>query len=224
MSESVKIIDPEHPPKVEYCIPTWLRDEQIKLATARCKERVQPRPPHDEPIALVGYGPSLNDTWEQVKSFPSIMTCSGAHKFMVERGVIPTWHLDVDPRPHKVQLLGPPCKDTEYLIASTCHPALFDHLDGYRVKLWHIYDATDEAIRQLPPNEWALMGGCSVGVRMFSMARFLGFRQFHVFGMDGNEGPSGKHAAAHPAQPKGHALVTVKGREFKTTKIGRAHV
>jgi hypothetical protein len=70
----------------------------------------------------------------------------------------------------------------------------------------------------LPPNEWAITGGCSVGVRMLTISRFMGFTDLHVFGMDGCEDDRyGKHAAAHPMQPKNHAEVTVHGRTFKTT-------
>lgn len=213
-----KVIDPTNPPKVEYCVPLWLRDEQIKLAIERKIPRIQPTQAlQAEPIACVGFGPSLNETWEQVKGFSKIMSCSGATRFLVDHGIVPTWHVEVDPRPHKVQLLGEPHPDIEYLIASTCHPDVFDHLKDRKVTLWHVFDAEEDAMRTLPAGEWALTGGCSVGVRMLTLARFFGFRDLHVFGMDGSEGASGKHAAPHPMQPKGHALVTYEGREFKTT-------
>jgi 2-polyprenyl-3-methyl-5-hydroxy-6-metoxy-1,4-benzoquinol methylase len=136
---------------------------------------------------------------------------------MVERGIVPTFHVEVDPRPHKVHLIGPPQQGTEYLIASTCHPAVFDHLQGYDVKLWHVFDAAEDALRTLPHGEWALSGGCSVGLRTMTLARFLGFTDLHIFGMDGCEGDTGKHAAAHPMQPKGYSIVEYGGKEYRTT-------
>src|SRR6266853_2973862 len=106
---SSKVLNITDKINVTYCIPTWLRDEQIKINTLKVRGRIFPHyEKHDEPIALVNFGPSLNDTWEQIKNFKYIMTCSGAHKFLVERGIIPTHHIDVDPRPHKVQLIGTP--------------------------------------------------------------------------------------------------------------------
>lgn len=212
-------IDPAHPPKAEYCIPLWLRDEQVKAAIARPIPRLAPHTElRDGPIACVGYGPSLEDTWEQLKVYPVIMSCSGSHKFLLERGIVPTYHLEVDPREHKVELLGTPHPDVHYLVASTCHPKYFDHLKHNRVTLWHVFDNSDESQRILPHGEWALTGGCSVGVRMLTLSRFLGYRELHVFGMDGSEHETrGKHAAAHPMQPAGHRLVTVHGRTFKTT-------
>ena len=205
--------------KTSYCIPLWARDQQIAAAIARpgigrLQPVLQARP---EPVAVVNFGPSLNDTWEQIKGFQYVISCSGSHKFLVERGIIPTWHVDVDPRPHKVQLIGPPQAKTIYLIASTCHSAVFDHLTGHQVLLWHVFDTAQEGLRVLPAGEWAVTGGCSVGLRTLTIAGFLGFRDLHVFGMDGCEGATGKHAAAHPNQPKGHAIVEYDGVEYRTT-------
>jgi hypothetical protein len=194
--------------KTVYCVPLWQRDEQIRLAIQRVKGRLEPRyDKRSEPVAVVCYGPSLNDTWEEIRKFKHVVTCSGAHKFLVERGIIPTWHVEVDPRPHKVELIGPPTATTEYLIASCCHQRLFDHLEGRSVKLWHVFANEEESFRVLPRGEWALYGGSSVGLRALAIARFIGFTDLHVFGMDGSEGESGKHAAAHPMQPGGHSLV-----------------
>jgi len=203
---------------VAYCIPDWLKCEQIKANLAKVKVRIEPG--YDlrkEPIAVVNYGPSLNDTWEQIKDFKYVMTCSGAHKFLVERGIIPTHHVDLDPRKHKIELLGQPQKGTEYFIASTVHPELLDHLAGFDVKLWHIFDTDEEGMRILPPGEWYILGGCSVGVRTLTLARFLGFTNLSVFGMDGSHGPSGKHAGPHPNQKNDDYVVDYEGKEYKTS-------
>lgn len=190
--------------EVTYCIPLWLRDEQIKHNIARVKGRIQHYPENTptrpDPIAVVCFGPSLADTWEQIRDFKYIITCSGSHKFLIDRGIVPTYHVDVDPRKHKCTLLGTPHPDVEYLIASTCHPDLLAMLEGFNVKLWHVFDNAEEGQRILPPGEWAVTGGCSVGLRAMTMARFLGFTDLHIFGMDGSEGKTGKHAAEHPNQ------------------------
>ncbi len=214
----MKLLDINAKQKVGYCIPNWLRDEQIRVNTAAVKGRIEPHyDKRTDPIALVNFGPSLQDTWEQIRAFRYVMTCSGAHKFLVERGIIPTHHADVDPRPHKVQLIGQPQHGCEYLIASTCHPSMFAHLRDYNTKLWHIFDTTEEGLRVLPPGEWALTGGCSVGVRLLTLARFLGFRDLHVFGMDGNAREGGKHAADHPNRSEADCEVEYNGVRYRTT-------
>lgn len=214
----MRYLNANEPQKVTYCIPLWLRDEQIKVNSARVRARIAASDAiTEEPIAIVCYGPSLADTWEELRRFKTVMTCSGAHQFLIERGITPTFHVEVDPREHKVKLIGPPSPDTEYLIASTCHPKVLDHLESYNVKLWHVFEGAEDALRTLPPMEWALLGGCSVGLRAMTVARFLGFVNQHMFGMDGSEGATGKHAAAHPNQPPGHSLCTVDGVDYRTT-------
>lgn len=213
-----RILDAAKPQSVQYCIPLWLRDEQIKQAIARPIPRIQPQYElRSDPCAIVCYGPSLNETWEQVRGFKYVFSCSGSHKFLLERGIVPTWHVEVDPRAHKVALIGPPHKDTTYLIASTCHPAVFNHLQDYNVVLWHVFDTAEEGKRVLPPGEWALTGGCGVGLRTMTIARFFGFTEQHIFGMDGNEGPTGKHAAVHPSQAKQSFSTEYKGKTYYTT-------
>lgn len=197
-----KRLDLKEKQKTSYCIDLWLRDEQIKLATKRVKERIQPGKRNDKKIAVVGFGPSLRYTWKEISKFKNIITCSGAHKYLVDRGIIPTHHVEVDPRAHKVKLIGKPQKKTQYLIASTCHPKVFDHLEGYKVKLWHVFDATEDGKRLLPHGEWAITGGCDAGLRALTIAAFLGFRDLHVFGLDGSAKRNNKHAAEHPNKVK----------------------
>lgn len=204
--------------KTEYCIPLWLRDQQILRACRRARERLEPsyasRP---EPVAVVGFGPSLADTIEEIRGYKHIISCSGAHRFLLERGIKPTWHVEVDPRPHKVGLMGPPCPETTYLISSTCHPAVFDHLEGQKVVLWHVYDSTEDGKRLLPRGEWAITGGSDVGMRSITIAAFLGFRDMHVFGVDGCARGAARHAGPHPNTPKEYNRVVHGGKEYLTT-------
>jgi hypothetical protein len=220
----IKHININDPIKVEYCIPGWLRDEQIKINISKINGRIQPAHEYiDEAIAVVNFGPSLNDTYKAINNFKHIITCSGAIKFLWDKGFRPKqfknwYHLDVDPREHKIKLLGKPHYDIHYLPASACHPKYFDYLKGYDIKMWHIFANTDEALRILPQNEWALTGGSSVGLRTITMARFLGYRDLHIFGMDGNISDKyGTHSANHPNAPKSYVITEINGIEFKTT-------
>ena len=204
--------------EVKYAIPLWQRDEQIRYAIANVKDRVEFKEERiEEPIAIVGFGPSLKYTWEKIKDFKVIMTCSGAHKFLIERGIIPNYHVEVDPRPHKIELLGQPHKDVEYLIASTCHPKYFKHIEDYNVKLWHVFDSTDEGIAMMPPGEWAVTGGCDVGMRCLTNAAFLGYRNFHIFGLDGNFEEGKRHADNHPNNKLKQCEVEYNNKIYYTT-------
>ena len=211
--------------EVVYCIENWQRDEQIRMSCKRFSKKVKPyNGTREEPIALVCFGPSLNQTWEEIKKFKYIMSCSGSHKFLREKGIIPNFHVELDPRPHKIQLIGDDISpETEFLIASCCHPKLFDHLEKHNanITLWHTYSGEDRVKLPTvyPRGDWVLTGGCNVGLRAMVMCRFLGFTNISIFGMDASFPTEGnlKHAAFHPNICKDHIIATYDGKEYATT-------
>jgi FkbM family methyltransferase len=209
--------------KTSYCIPSDIRDVQILTNIKKVKERIQQEELKDEPIAIVGFGGSLNDTWEEIGKFKNIFTCSGAHKFLLDKGFKSTdfkrWmHNDLDPRPHKVKLLGDPQDGIEYYAASTIHPNYIDKLNSFDLKLWHIFANEDDGFRILPHGEFLFTGGSDVGMRTLVLARFLGYREFHVFGFDGSvHKVSGFHAAEHPNKPPHCFEVEINDKTFLTT-------
>jgi Uncharacterized protein conserved in bacteria len=217
-----KVLDWKARQNVVYCVPPPVKFEQIKINLRKNCGRIEAATQlRSEPIALVSFGPSLKNTWEKIKEFKYVMSCSGSHKFLVDHGIVPTHHIDVDPREHKIKLIGEPQKGCEYLIASTCHPRLIDYLQnaGCNVRLWHIFDNDEEGYRILPPGEWMVTGGCSVGVRLLTISRFLGFTDLHIFGMDGSFGGEGSHAAEHPndASKKTVHETEYNGVKYRTT-------
>ena len=208
-SKEPKRIDDVEKTKLEvvYCIPLEQRDAQMRENIARYPLRIQPGSITQEPIAIVGFGPSLNDTWEEIKKFKYVFSGSGSHKFLVDRGIIPTHHAEVDPREHKIGLMGTPQQGTQYLIASCCHPKLLQHLQGFDIRLWHIHsgDTPQMLPTVFPRGEYILTGGSNVGLRAMVLARFLGFVNMHVFGMDCSMSTEGKsHAEFHPKGSKGY--------------------
>jgi FkbM family methyltransferase len=221
-TKTEKVFDIENEkPKVHYVISPELRDAQMRAAIARIPGRIQPGEDTDEPIAIVAFGPSLNETWEEIKKFKYIISCAGAHQFLIERGIIPTWHVDADPQAHKADLIGTPHKDVEYMMASCCHPKVFDLLEGHNIKLWHVYGSNtnkNDIPNHYPRGEWILTGGSNVGLRAMVVARFLGFKNQHIFGMDCSVLEDGTtHATKHPKTPKTFRQVPFNGRTFRAT-------
>lgn len=172
----------------------------------------------DEPVALVAYGPSLHDTWKRVRDFDTIFTCSGAHKFLVNRGITPNFHCESDPRAHKVAMLGEPQPGTTYLMASCCHSNYFDLLEKYEAKvlLWHLLFLEDDIYPLYPKGDWIVCGGNTIGPRMIRLARLSGYTNLHIFGLDGSGGHAGPHTNA--PDPSSFNAFSVKGKEFNTTK------
>lgn len=214
--------------KVSYCIPNWLRDEQIQVNLKKVPGRIASDGAlRAGKVAIVGFGPSLQQTWEGIRDCDVVISTSGAHKFLIDRGIVPNYHVEVDPRAHKIALLGPAHPSVTYLPCSACHPEYIDHLLSAEapVRLWHVFQADDASMRLLPPGEWAVTGGPNVGLRAMVLARFMGYRDLHIFGMDGSAGPvmtniasdQYSHAGFHPMAPKKYATTLYNGREFFTT-------
>lgn len=175
-----------------------------------------------EPVAVVCSGPSLRTTFREIKRFDKILTCSGAHAYLLDHGVIPTWHMEGDPRAHKAVFVKRPHRRVQYLIAASCHPAIFEALKGYNVKLWHsLQDATHLLeLDHYPPDHWVLTGGTNVGLRAIVMARILGFTDIHIFGMDCSA-EEAMHTGFHPNEPgkEKYRTVRVGERDYQTTTL-----
>ena len=153
-----------------------------------------------EPVAVVCSGPSLKTTYREIKHFDKILSCSGAHEYLIDHGIVPTWHMEGDPRKHKKVFVKRPHRRVIYLLSSSCHPEVYQALKGYQIKMWHaLRQGTDLLTTGLyPKDHWVLTGGTNVGQRALVMARILGHTNVHVFGMDSSAGPETFHTGYHP--------------------------
>jgi hypothetical protein len=176
---------------------------------------------NDRWVSIVCYGPSLLDTWTHIKR--PIITVSGAHDFLVDKGITPDWHIDCDPREHKARMLKKPQKATKYLLASVCHPTYFEALKRHQVKIWHLVNGDDlRTIAWVAENhpegmESLIGGGSSVGMRAMNVSAALGYRKFHIFGMD-NSFTESRHAGEHLGKEQEITMVQAGERIFQTTK------
>jgi hypothetical protein len=174
-----------------------------------------------ESISIVGYGPSLEKTWPLIRG--KVMTVSGAHDYLVDKGINPTWHVDCDPRQHKAEMLNKPQKGTTYLMASCCHPDFWDRLQGHEVQIWHLINGKDNSTenwvkKNQPAGFRAMIGGDStVGQRAMNVAAMLGYRKFDLYGIDFSFKGMDKHAGPHPNNKQPEALVKYNQRLYKTT-------
>ena len=166
------------------------RLEQIKAACERGLEEFGHSPPHDKEAVLVGSGPSVKSQIKKIRRLYDegcfILAIKGAHDFLIEKGIIPHAALAVDPQPHIVRCFRKKLKEGSvrrpvYLIASQCHPELFDYLDDQRVILWHLL-ATSSA--EYLKGKLQVGGGSTSGSRGLVLAWLMGFRKFHLFGFD----------------------------------------
>lgn len=170
------------------------RWEQVKAATLRFKQRIEPHAPHGRRAIIACYGPSLADTMDLLKAHAAepdtdVFSVSGSHDFLIEHGIVPDAHIECDPRLHKADNLDKPHPDVTYMIASTCHPGYFDKLEagGANIQLWHV-STPEHGIRLVSelgePSKYAISGGGSVGLRAIPLLYALGYRDMSFFAMD----------------------------------------
>lgn len=208
--------------KVKYVATPEEHQANVRASVALGYPSIQKGEVTDEPCAVVCSGPSLVRTRRELRHFNKILTCSGAHRYLIDHGIVPTWHMEGDPRAHKALFVSRPHKRTQYLIASSCHPAVFKALKGYHVQIWHsLIDATHLVGQDYyPPGHWVVTGGTNVGMRALVVARLLGYTNLHVFGMDCSA-EDAFHTGDHPNEPPKdkYRPVQVGTRRFYTTTL-----
>lgn len=213
--------------------PDDVRHEQIRVNVARVSARLfdlAPRRASGHVIACA-YGPTLRATWETIEAERNayinsvVATCSGAHDFLIERGVVPDYHVEVDPRIHKTVFTKNSHPDVHYLIASCCHPDLVGQLvdAGRRVTLFHVCGGQRDLdfINELEPETMLLAGGGSVGLRLLTLMYSLGYRSFSCRGLDNSyaAGTGEQHAGSHSGKIHHEIDVRVGDRWFKSSLI-----
>ncbi len=195
-------------------------EEALKHDIARLPNALV-APKHQERLSIVGYGPSLLDTWKQIRH--PIITTSGAHDFLIERGVIPEFHADMDPREHKLDFIRKSHEDVTYCMASHCPLETWTILKGRKVLLWHCWTSpeTMKWVAEHDPGTQVQRGGSAIGLGAITVGSRLGFRRFDCYGFDCSKSEGKRHAGPHRGLTAGHEdlLWQVKDRIFVTSKI-----
>ena len=175
-------------------------------------------------VAVCGFGPSLADTRKDVKKCDAVMTTSGAHDFLIGKGIVPTYHVELDPREHKVNFVRNSHPDVTYIINSQCHPKMFEALLPERnVWMWHGFtddDARNQAmlVDNLSPGGRTMSGGTNVGMRAIVVARELGLTAFELHGMDCSYRGGEQWAGEHYTKKAYPITVEVEGQTFETSE------
>lgn len=234
-SELGAIVSPVRPIteiKGKSAVSDTIRYEHAERNCGVAKGRVlgsEMMPRHDGRVCVVGYGPSLHQTWRYLqverRAFGAkIASTSGAHDFLISRGIVPDYHVDIDPREHKAHFTRNPHPLVKYWIASCCHPKLIDNLIAHEAQLalWHVFNSdTDYKISEKggpDPDSLLICGGSGVGARAIHLFYACGYRSFSLYGLDSSFAPDGEqHAGEHTGKVQQEWNVRVGGRWFKSS-------
>jgi len=197
--------------------------DNIQQSITRQLPQVKEHPVNDQRIAIVGGGPSLEDTIDELQQCVDdgvkLVALNGTHDWLVERGFKPSAMIMVDSRPDNARFVQKPVSTCKYFIASQCHPDVFDALKDNEVYIWHANNSIGE--EQILEDYYLknfrfIIGGSTVLLRGIWLMRTLGFTEMDVFGFDSCD-MNGKHHAYDQPENDGCEMreVTCMGKKFQ---------
>lgn len=178
--------------------------DHVRLALVRCLPSATPRP---KALKIIANGPSalLADLTGET------LAVNGAINLFGEVG--PTYWVAFDPQEGVAALLpADPPKNTIYLVAAQCHPAVFTRLEGRDVRLWNVeHPATADRTPDGVPT------AVSVTLMAMQLMARLGYRRFDTWGWDGCYMTGQDHAAPQAHASAENIRVRVGTESFETT-------
>lgn len=191
--------------------------ENVKSSSERDIPWVDLKQSHDGVAVIVGGGPSLSETIGEIKKLAldgaSIIALNGAAKYLLSEGIPVTHQVMLDARKETAEFVSPA---DHYFIGSTCHPSVFDKIDG-QITLFHPYLHDIEEI--IPDSEKPLHfigGGSTVGLIALSLLYTQGYRNIHLFGYDSSYKDKKHHAYSQDINNGENCVdVVCEGRSFK---------
>lgn len=136
--------------------------------------------PWTDDLTVVASGPSALRAPLTGKT----LALNGAIKVFTDAGKAPTYWAGCDPQELMADFLTDAPRETIYLVASKCHPKVFETLaaQGCQVVLWHV---GDEATKGVLEDRFPVACACSITICSFELMARIGFRHFHIWGWDG---------------------------------------
>jgi hypothetical protein len=200
----------------ECCVPLDIIQENLRQTFARPYRRFNEL--MRGTVAIVGSGPSIHETIKHIQPTDAVFACNAAHELLIARGIIPAYAMLWDAA-EVVSTMITPHKGVTYLVASRCHPSVFEKLKGFDVVVWHAGSDDEQITERLEEHgrmEPVINGGSAAAVRAMFIVVAMGFRHIKVFGIDGSF--DGEHTHFQKsAVPEVEIKVFCNHRWFRTT-------
>lgn len=171
--------------------PDEVLHRNIKTNSRRLLRWIKQEPAHDRTAILVGSGPSLKDSLDEIRGMDGeIFAMNGAAQFLADNGIMPDYQVMIDARDKTRTLVGPA---KQHLFASQVSPLCFDMVDDPIV--WHLQIEGIDDLLPAHNDEYCLLGGAaSVGNTATCLVYAMGYRIMHCFGYDSSHSDGESHA------------------------------
>ncbi|MDX2142998.1 MAG: 6-hydroxymethylpterin diphosphokinase MptE-like protein [Rhodospirillaceae bacterium] len=190
-------------------------------------------------LVICGGGPSIGDL-DEIKAIRALQkkgakvwAVNKTHDFLLTKGIVPWACCLLDPMPWVADYVRRPRKDVIYAVASQCDARVFEALKGFDARMWHAgVDYFGEGyptqiLQSTYANrDWLVIPGpTTVGLRSILVGYALGFRDFHLFGLDSSLRGDALHAYAKPKPPDApEGVVTLRTKAGAQSFRTNAHM
>lgn len=183
------------------------RDTILAQVEGNAKRRDVPNLPTREytpkTMVYVGGGPSLRHFLDDIRAKCEsdkydVVTSNKTCSWLISKGIIPNYHLFVDPTQKKLKDLAYD-EPVELILGLQCHPDLFERAKAKGVKTWKFLaasitnadgrtdrEAAADACYPEDPVMLGIGGGSMCGTRMIYFAAARGYRRLEFYGVDGS--------------------------------------
>lgn len=168
--------------------------ENIQHSIRLGHPQVRPQAPQADRVVLVGGGPSLEDTFDELKALyfagAKVVTVNGSYQWCLDRNIRPSAQIVLDARPENARFVSPAIPQCKYLLASQCAPETWAAVDGRPdVWIWHAVAGDNDILKPTLDayylGQWMpTPGGTTVIMRALLLLRAMGFLRFDLFGVD----------------------------------------
>lgn len=164
----------------------------VRHAIRQGHPQARTEPVQSDRVALVGSGPSLNETEAELRQLvfegAKVVTLNGAYHWCIARNIRPSAQVVLDAKPSTARFLLPAVPQCLYYVASQCHPETWLAVRERRTVIFHACSDGPEATEldaYYGKDTWLpVIGGTTVASRAIGLLRHAGYVRFDLFGID----------------------------------------